>query len=62
MAVVTCKGQMSHLTTIIFLMFQRQEIDGGFQGRPNKISDTCYAFWSVCINLNSVWLSVFFRS
>ncbi|KAK1409476.1 hypothetical protein QVD17_36002 [Tagetes erecta] len=24
---------------------QRQAIDGGFQGRPNKISDTCYAFW-----------------
>lgn len=24
---------------------QRQTVDGGFQGRPNKISDTCYAFW-----------------
>ncbi|KAJ0657773.1 putative protein geranylgeranyltransferase type I [Helianthus annuus] len=24
---------------------QRQAVDGGFQGRPNKISDTCYAFW-----------------
>ncbi|WCJ19586.1 Geranylgeranyl transferase type-1 subunit beta [Euphorbia peplus] len=24
---------------------QRQAIDGGFQGRPNKASDTCYAFW-----------------
>ncbi|XAR66295.1 Protein geranylgeranyltransferase type I [Bertholletia excelsa] len=24
---------------------QRQAIDGGFQGRPNKPSDTCYAFW-----------------
>ncbi|MQM04691.1 hypothetical protein Taro_037496 [Colocasia esculenta] len=26
---------------------QRQAIDGGFQGRANKASDTCYAFW-VC--------------
>ncbi|XP_031267684.1 geranylgeranyl transferase type-1 subunit beta-like [Pistacia vera] len=24
---------------------QRQEDDGGFQGRANKPSDTCYAFW-----------------
>ncbi|KAK9283753.1 hypothetical protein L1049_012003 [Liquidambar formosana] len=24
---------------------QRQAVDGGFQGRPNKSSDTCYAFW-----------------
>ncbi|XP_077216062.1 prenyltransferase family protein isoform X2 [Tasmannia lanceolata] len=24
---------------------QRQAIDGGFQGRTNKASDTCYAFW-----------------
>ncbi|KAK4769478.1 hypothetical protein SAY86_027628 [Trapa natans] len=24
---------------------QRQVIDGGLQGRPNKPSDTCYAFW-----------------
>lgn len=24
---------------------QRQYIDGGFQGRVNKPSDTCYAFW-----------------
>ncbi|XP_051116566.1 geranylgeranyl transferase type-1 subunit beta [Andrographis paniculata] len=24
---------------------QRQAQDGGFQGRPNKPSDTCYAFW-----------------
>ncbi|KAL5716661.1 protein geranylgeranyltransferase type I [Ranunculus cassubicifolius] len=24
---------------------QRQAIDGGFQGRSNKASDTCYAFW-----------------
>lgn len=26
---------------------QRQADDGGFQGRPNKPSDTCYAFWIV---------------
>ncbi|CAN1746988.1 Geranylgeranyl transferase type-1 subunit beta [Linum perenne] len=24
---------------------QRQAFDGGFQGRSNKPSDTCYAFW-----------------
>ncbi|XP_043717908.1 geranylgeranyl transferase type-1 subunit beta-like [Telopea speciosissima] len=24
---------------------QRQTVDGGIQGRPNKASDTCYAFW-----------------
>lgn len=24
---------------------QRQAADGGFQGRRNKPSDTCYAFW-----------------
>ncbi|KAK7273035.1 hypothetical protein RIF29_14081 [Crotalaria pallida] len=24
---------------------QRQGTDGGIQGRPNKSSDTCYAFW-----------------
>lgn len=24
---------------------QRQAVDGGFQGRSNKASDTCYAFW-----------------
>ncbi|BAF03945.1 Os01g0150100, partial [Oryza sativa Japonica Group] len=24
---------------------QRQAADGGFQGRRNKSSDTCYAFW-----------------
>ncbi|RDX70422.1 Geranylgeranyl transferase type-1 subunit beta [Mucuna pruriens] len=26
-------------------ILQRQGTDGGFQGRPNKASDTCYAFW-----------------
>ncbi|KAL2329597.1 hypothetical protein Fmac_017178 [Flemingia macrophylla] len=26
-------------------ILQRQATDGGFQGRPNKSSDTCYAFW-----------------
>ncbi|XP_004307531.1 PREDICTED: geranylgeranyl transferase type-1 subunit beta [Fragaria vesca subsp. vesca] len=28
---------------------QRQAADGGFQGRPNKPSDTCYAFWIASI-------------
>jgi len=27
------------------IIVQRQVIDGGFQGRRNKPSDTCYAFW-----------------
>ncbi|KAJ7975821.1 Geranylgeranyl transferase type-1 subunit beta [Quillaja saponaria] len=26
-------------------IMQRQGKDGGIQGRPNKASDTCYAFW-----------------
>ncbi|KAL4621164.1 hypothetical protein ACB092_06G208600 [Castanea dentata] len=26
-------------------ILQRQATNGGFQGRPNKDSDTCYAFW-----------------
>ncbi|KAF7822305.1 geranylgeranyl transferase type-1 subunit beta [Senna tora] len=26
-------------------LVQRLGTDGGFQGRPNKTSDTCYAFW-----------------
>ncbi|XP_054823051.1 geranylgeranyl transferase type-1 subunit beta isoform X2 [Prosopis cineraria] len=26
-------------------LVQRLGTDGGFQGRPNKVSDTCYAFW-----------------
>ncbi|XP_074280664.1 geranylgeranyl transferase type-1 subunit beta isoform X1 [Silene latifolia] len=26
-------------------VIQRQALDGGFQGRANKPSDTCYAFW-----------------
>ncbi|KAL9843560.1 Geranylgeranyl transferase type-1 subunit beta [Arabidopsis thaliana] len=29
---------------------QRQANDGGFQGRTNKPSDTCYAFWRRCID------------
>ena len=27
------------------IIVQRQVIDGGFQGRRNKPSDACYAFW-----------------
>jgi geranylgeranyl transferase type-1 subunit beta len=31
---------------------QRQVTDGGFQGRRNKPSDTCYAFWLVYQSYN----------
>lgn len=30
--------------TIRWLMFN-QDVDGGFSGRTNKISDACYCFW-----------------
>ncbi|KAK6234199.1 hypothetical protein QUC31_006605 [Theobroma cacao] len=30
---------------LLFSLKQRQATDGGFQGRANKASDTCYAFW-----------------
>ncbi|KAK9061190.1 hypothetical protein SSX86_018370 [Deinandra increscens subsp. villosa] len=42
------KGTSSCIIDIPSLLdwcLQRQAVDGGFQGRPNKISDTCYAFW-----------------
>ncbi|KAH9703095.1 Geranylgeranyl transferase type-1 subunit beta [Citrus sinensis] len=40
-------GSESHGNVVlsIFLFVQRQAADGGFQGRANKPSDTCYAFW-----------------
>ncbi|XP_058736631.1 geranylgeranyl transferase type-1 subunit beta-like [Vicia villosa] len=33
------------LPLLLDWILQRQGTDGGFQGRPNKTSDTCYAFW-----------------
>ncbi|GAU17803.1 hypothetical protein TSUD_171920 [Trifolium subterraneum] len=33
------------LPLLLDWILQRQGTDGGFQGRPNKSSDTCYAFW-----------------
>ncbi|XP_021770995.1 geranylgeranyl transferase type-1 subunit beta-like [Chenopodium quinoa] len=42
------KGVSSSIIDIPVLldwMMQRQAADGGFQGRLNKPSDTCYAFW-----------------
>ncbi|KAJ0103595.1 hypothetical protein Patl1_06334 [Pistacia atlantica] len=34
-----------NLPLLLNWCLQRQEDDGGFQGRANKSSDTCYAFW-----------------
>lgn len=34
-----------NIPLLLHWCLQRQEINGGFQGRPNKPSDTCYAFW-----------------
>ncbi|CAO2826113.1 unnamed protein product [Amaranthus hypochondriacus] len=45
---VLSKGASSSIINISMLldwMVQRQAEDGGFQGRINKPSDTCYAFW-----------------
>lgn len=45
---VLSKGASSCIINVPLLLdwsLQRQAIDGGFQGRPNKASDTCYAFW-----------------
>lgn len=42
------KNESSSIINVQLLLdwsLQRQAADGGFQGRPNKDSDTCYAFW-----------------
>ncbi|KAF5179255.1 Geranylgeranyl transferase type-1 subunit beta [Thalictrum thalictroides] len=41
------RSSPSHLNVPMLLEWclQRQAADGGFQGRSNKASDTCYAFW-----------------
>ncbi|GAV68896.1 Prenyltrans domain-containing protein [Cephalotus follicularis] len=42
------KGALSSIIDVPLLLdwiLQRQAADGGFQGRTNKASDTCYAFW-----------------
>ncbi|CAK9136224.1 unnamed protein product [Ilex paraguariensis] len=42
------KSETSCIINVPMLLdwsLQRQAADGGFQGRPNKSSDTCYAFW-----------------
>ncbi|XP_078178221.1 prenyltransferase family protein [Carex rostrata] len=33
------------ISSLVEWCLQRQGADGGFQGRANKPSDTCYAFW-----------------
>ncbi|GJP61439.1 hypothetical protein CLOP_g18602 [Closterium sp. NIES-67] len=35
----------TNLLPLIDWCLQRQGVEGGFQGRPNKPADTCYAFW-----------------
>ncbi|CAK7325670.1 unnamed protein product [Dovyalis caffra] len=45
---VLSKSAASSIIDIPLLLewcLQRQAADGGFQGRANKPSDTCYAFW-----------------
>ncbi|KAF8395106.1 hypothetical protein HHK36_019047 [Tetracentron sinense] len=45
---VLSKSTPSSIINVPLLLewsLQRQAADGGFQGRPNKDSDTCYAFW-----------------
>ncbi|WJX81087.1 protein geranylgeranyltransferase type I [Trifolium repens] len=42
----SCNGSsLIDLPLLLDWIVQRQGTDGGFQGRPNKPSDTCYAFW-----------------
>ncbi|XP_057813740.2 geranylgeranyl transferase type-1 subunit beta [Cryptomeria japonica] len=33
------------LSSVVEWSLQKQTLDGGFQGRSNKASDTCYSFW-----------------
>ncbi|CAL5430830.1 unnamed protein product [Camellia sinensis] len=45
---VLSKGASSSIINVPLLLdwsLQRLAANGGFQGRPNKPSDTCYAFW-----------------
>ncbi|KAL3717800.1 hypothetical protein ACJRO7_003016 [Eucalyptus globulus] len=35
----------ANIRSLLDWSLQRQFADGGIQGRPNKPSDTCYAFW-----------------
>ena len=42
------------------VMLQKQAFeDGGFRGRANKATDTCYAFWCVLMILVWVFLLIF---
>ncbi|XP_065870763.1 geranylgeranyl transferase type-1 subunit beta isoform X2 [Euphorbia lathyris] len=45
---ILSKGGSSSIINLPLLLewcLKRQAIDGGFQGRANKPTDTCYAFW-----------------
>lgn len=39
------KSMVIDVTLLVEWSLQRLGVDGGFQGRANKPSDTCYAFW-----------------
>ncbi|XP_078436276.1 prenyltransferase family protein isoform X2 [Wolffia australiana] len=39
------ESSMIDVALLLEWALQRQASDGGFQGRSNKASDTCYAFW-----------------
>ncbi|XP_073104739.1 geranylgeranyl transferase type-1 subunit beta [Elaeis guineensis] len=39
------KSMVIDVPLLVEWSLQRQAVNGGFQGRPNKPSDTCYAFW-----------------
>ncbi|KAA3481807.1 geranylgeranyl transferase type-1 subunit beta [Gossypium australe] len=41
----TVTSSIINVPLLLDWCMQRQAIDGGFQGRANKPSDTCYAFW-----------------
>jgi geranylgeranyl transferase type-1 subunit beta len=54
----TTVGDLSHLGPLMIGEDTEPEMDaleaedienafGGFNGRPNKIADTCYAFWNM---------------
>ncbi|KAK4482562.1 hypothetical protein RD792_009722 [Penstemon davidsonii] len=38
-------GHIINVPLLLDWLLQRQAEDGGFQGRANKPTDTCYAFW-----------------
>ncbi|GKU91921.1 hypothetical protein SLEP1_g5726 [Rubroshorea leprosula] len=41
----SASSSVINMPLVLSWCLQRQAADGGFQGRANKSSDTCYAFW-----------------